>query len=142
MPRVRDWLDRFRPAGGPGAPSAAGVPTDRHAAASAELAPVFAALAEAGRIAQDARRSAADQAGRLVAGAHEQAMTVVDRAQMGWEQVRAAEEARVRSEASEVPEPAPRGAGTTPAEVAERVATQVRLDVARLANAQRPRGDR
>ncbi|HEX7745917.1 MAG TPA: hypothetical protein VF462_11720, partial [Micromonosporaceae bacterium] len=46
MPAVRELLDRFRPAGAPGAASAAGVPADRQTTASAELDPVFAALAD------------------------------------------------------------------------------------------------
>ena len=46
MPGVRDLLYRFRPAGAPGPPSAAAVPADRVADRVAELAPVFALLAE------------------------------------------------------------------------------------------------
>ena len=46
MPRVRDVLYRFRPAGAPGAASSAGVPVDRSADLAAELEPVFALLAD------------------------------------------------------------------------------------------------
>ncbi len=77
MPRSRDILRRFRPAGTPGAPSAAGVPADRVAELSAELEPVLALLAaaqqEADRIRRDAeqeaeqiRQRAAERAGALV----------------------------------------------------------------------------
>jgi hypothetical protein len=45
MPRVRDLLYRFRPAGAPGAATAAGVPADRSADLAAELEPLFALLA-------------------------------------------------------------------------------------------------
>ncbi|MGZ4494448.1 MAG: hypothetical protein ACXVWU_07105 [Nocardioides sp.] len=84
MPRPRDILQRFRPAGTPGAASAAGVPADRVAEAAAELEPVVASLAdtqaEAARIRSDARREAqrlrqeaAEQAHELVASAHRRA---------------------------------------------------------------------
>ena len=46
MPRVRDFLYRFRPAGAPGAAAEAGVPTDRTAELTAELEPLFASLAQ------------------------------------------------------------------------------------------------
>lgn len=63
MPRVRDLLYRFRPAGVPGAATAAGVPTDRVADLTAELAPVFAALEateeECTTLVADAEREAA-----------------------------------------------------------------------------------
>ena len=45
MPRVRDLLYRFRPAGGPGSATAAGVPADRARDLAEELEPVFTALA-------------------------------------------------------------------------------------------------
>ena len=41
MPRVRDLLYRFRPAGTPGPASAAAVPSDRAADRATELAPVL-----------------------------------------------------------------------------------------------------
>lgn len=46
MPRVRDLLHRFRPAGAPGAATPAGVPVDRRADLAAELEPLFARLAD------------------------------------------------------------------------------------------------
>jgi hypothetical protein len=45
VPRVRDLLYRFRPAGGPGSATPAGVPADRARDLATELEPVFAALA-------------------------------------------------------------------------------------------------
>ncbi|MEV4129565.1 hypothetical protein [Nocardia sp. NPDC049707] len=59
MPQWRDFLERFRPAGAPGA--GAGVPVDRGADVAAELLPVLAVLddvqAEAERIRADAAAS-------------------------------------------------------------------------------------
>ncbi|HEY3259730.1 MAG TPA: hypothetical protein VGJ95_05585 [Pseudonocardiaceae bacterium] len=46
MPRARDFLERLRPVGAPGAAGPAGVPADRSAEIAAELEPVFAALAD------------------------------------------------------------------------------------------------
>lgn len=55
MPRVRDLLQRFRPAGAPGAASRTGVPVDRRADLAAELAPLFAQLASTERLCADIR---------------------------------------------------------------------------------------
>lgn len=89
MPRVRDLLYRFRPAGAPGPASAAAVPADRAAHRTAELAPVFALLAEteercaalreeAGREADARRERSRETARRLLAEA--ESRTAVDRA--------------------------------------------------------------
>lgn len=62
MPQARDFLDRFRPAGAPGAASRAAVPADRTAELASELVPVLALLAgtdaECDRIITAARRDA------------------------------------------------------------------------------------
>jgi hypothetical protein len=84
LPQARDFLDRFRPAGAPGAASRAGVPANRAAELSAELEPVLALLAETdaecGRIIAAARRdaertagAARQQAAALAADAHDRA---------------------------------------------------------------------
>jgi hypothetical protein len=84
MLRSRDILQRFRPAGTPGAASSSGVPADRVAEASAELEPVLALLAdaqeEAARLRADGareagrrRQAAAERAGATVLDAHRQA---------------------------------------------------------------------
>jgi hypothetical protein len=78
----------------------AGVPTDRRQAAEAELEPVFAALADAVRAADEERRRATAEAYELVAGAKERAGSIVAHARSEAEAVRSAEEVRVRSEAS------------------------------------------
>ncbi|WP_317440835.1 hypothetical protein [Streptomyces collinus] len=83
---LRDFLERFRPAGTPGA-SATGVPADRTAERAAELDPVFARLTDvqrqAARIragaeerAEVLRRDAAREAEHLLADARERAPEV------------------------------------------------------------------
>ncbi len=84
MSPVRDFLQRFRPAGTPGKAAAAGVPADRARDLAAELEPVFLLLAgaeaerarilteagrDAGRIRDGARRRADD----MVAAARQHA---------------------------------------------------------------------
>lgn len=90
MPTVRNLLDRFRPAGAPGAPSAAGVPADRRASAAAELAPVFAALASTARQCAALRAAAADDGARQEAEAIEQARTLVARSRVDAQAQRSA----------------------------------------------------
>lgn len=82
MPALGEILRRFRFHGVPGAPTLVAVPADGRAAQlEAELAPVFAALADAQRDAADAvrtaeadarerRQAAAAEAQRIVSQAH------------------------------------------------------------------------
>ncbi|GGY88812.1 hypothetical protein GCM10010300_36140 [Streptomyces olivaceoviridis] len=83
---LRDFLERFRPAGTPGA-SATGVPADRTAERTAELEPALARLAdvqrEAARIraaaereAEALRQNTAREAARLVEAARDHAPEV------------------------------------------------------------------
>lgn len=80
MARTRDFLQRFRPAGAPGAAAAVAVPADRRAELVAELEPVFARLsavederrrllAEASAAAERLRAAGRAQAAELVADA-------------------------------------------------------------------------
>ncbi|MGW2183203.1 hypothetical protein ACWCXX_35175 [Streptomyces sp. NPDC001732] len=80
---LRNFLERFRPAGTPGA-SATGVPADRTAERTAELEPALARLvdvqreaaqirASADEAAAAVRRDAAREAAELMAAAREQA---------------------------------------------------------------------
>lgn len=78
--RVQDLLTRFRPAGAPGPAGATGVPADRHESVAAELAPVFAALAEVEGECDRLRAEATRQAARRTATAAEAARTLVTRA--------------------------------------------------------------
>ena len=77
MPRSRDILQRFRPAGTPGAASHVGVPADRVAEIGSELAPVFDALAPAQARAAAIRADAATEAGRRRQVAVERAAALV-----------------------------------------------------------------
>jgi hypothetical protein len=64
MATVRDFLERLRPSGTPGAPSMSGVPADRVVERTAELDPVFARLADIQAEAQRIRAEAAAEAER------------------------------------------------------------------------------
>ncbi len=63
MTQTRDFLDRFRPAGAPGAAARAGVPADRVRELAAEVEPVLVLLddvhAECDRILAEAQQEAA-----------------------------------------------------------------------------------
>ena len=73
MPQLRDFHDRFRPAGAPGAAARAAVPVDRRGELEAELGPVLALLdsvdAECARVVAQARHEAA----QITAAAREEA---------------------------------------------------------------------
>lgn len=75
MAQVRDFLDRFRPAGAPGA-AQAGVPADRVAEREAELQPVLALLdgvrSECERIIEEAHSEAAS----IAAAARDEAVAI------------------------------------------------------------------
>ncbi len=77
MPQLRAFLDRFRPAGAPGAAARTAVPVDRSRELEAELVPVLALLdgvdAECARVVAQARRDAE----RIVAAAREVAAAQV-----------------------------------------------------------------
>jgi hypothetical protein len=98
VPGVRDLLDRFRPAGAPGPAGAAGVPADREASAAAELAPVFAALAEVVAESDRILLAADEAAERRRAEAAGQARAAVARARGEAAAIRAATAARIRED--------------------------------------------
>jgi hypothetical protein len=97
---TRDFLQRFRPAGAPGAAAAVAVPADRRAELAAELEPVFAALSavedERGRLLAEATAAAE----RLRAAGRAQAAALVADAGARAEAERAAAAERVRSAAA------------------------------------------
>lgn len=105
MPPVRDFLDRFRPAGAPGAAARAAVPVDRSGELEAELVPVLTLLdgvdADCARIVAVARR----EAGRITGAAREAAAAMlVDaerRARAAREQTVQQVLAEARAEAAE-----------------------------------------
>ena len=98
---VRDFLERLRPSGTPGAPSIAGVPADRLAERSTELEAVFALLedvqAEVGRMGS----AAEEQARHRRAVAHERADAILAEARRLAEAERAAAAASARAGAVE-----------------------------------------
>jgi len=77
---LRDFLDRFRPAGAPGAAGAAGVPADRRAGAEQELASLFAALAGVQRRCAEVRERAERDAERRRGQSRRMAAAIVARA--------------------------------------------------------------
>jgi vacuolar-type H+-ATPase subunit H len=114
VPQFRDFLDRFRPAGAPGAVARAAVPVDRSGELEAELTPVLALLdgvdAECGRVVAQARRDAE----RIVAAAREEAAAQLGdagrRARVAREQAVQEILAAARAEAASTVASARRGA--------------------------------
>jgi hypothetical protein len=90
MPDLRGFLDRFRPAGTPGRPTPVGVPADRAERAGAELAAVFASLADTGAEAERIRSEATAEAERRLEAARRQAATLIEDARGRAAGVRAA----------------------------------------------------
>jgi hypothetical protein len=103
MTQTRDFLDRFRPAGAPGAAARAGVPADRVRELAAEIEPVLALLddvhAEYEQILGEAHRAAA----RIAAEAHTEVMRIERdgqrRARAARDEAAAAVLAQARAEA-------------------------------------------
>lgn len=96
MPRVRDLLYRFRPAGAPGAAGSAGVPADRRGDLAAELEPLFAQLVTTERECAEILESAHRDADESRARAGEQARRSVAAARGRLDAERAAAAARMR----------------------------------------------
>ena len=102
MPRVRDVLYRFSPAGAPGAASSAGVPVDRLADRSAELAPVFALLTGTEQECREILEAGEREAAAVRAEAEQRARAVVAAARAQVELERAAVVSRaLQQEAAE-----------------------------------------
>jgi vacuolar-type H+-ATPase subunit H len=89
VPRLADFLYRFRFHGVPGAPSAAGVPLDRTAAVQDELAPIFSLLEDARRRAAAVVAEAEQQADQRRTEASVRALRIVSEAQARTSAVRA-----------------------------------------------------
>lgn len=88
MPSTRDLLQRFRPAGAPGAATATGVPADRNDERAAELAGVFALLEETVAEAERVREAGTVQAQQRRDRAREQALATVAQARLDAEVLR------------------------------------------------------
>ena len=93
MAQWQNILDRFRPAGTPGAAGRPGIPADRGADAAAELTAVLALLDYAQDEAARTRQAAADRAQEIRRSAHRQAAELVAKARVDAETVRAQSEA-------------------------------------------------
>jgi len=99
VPQRRDFLDRFRPAGTPGAAGRPGIPADRSADAAAELTIVLALLDDAQEKAARTRQAATDRAQQIRRVAHRRAAELVAKARDDAEKVRARSEADALREA-------------------------------------------
>src|SRR5664279_2532640 len=97
MPALRDILDRFRPAPGPGRPGPVGVPSATSFTGADELRPIFAALddvvARCEAIREDGRRQAAE----IRQAADQQLASLTSQAATTADQVQAASIAAVRT---------------------------------------------
>ncbi len=100
---VRDLLERFRPAGAPGAATPAGVPSDRRAALSDELGPVLALLSDTEGECARIRHEGDDLASRVRADAAARAAATLaagrDRAEAARGAVAEVQHRRSRAEA-------------------------------------------
>jgi cell division septum initiation protein DivIVA len=99
VPQWRNALDRFRPAGTPGAAGRPGIPADRSADAAAELTEVLALLDDAQEEAARTRQAATDRAQEIRRAAQRQAAELVAKARRDAESVRAQSEADALHEA-------------------------------------------
>ena len=97
MPQWRDFLERFRPAGTPGAAAQGGVPADRAADTDAELAPVFVILEDVAAKAARIRRGAVEQAEVIRQDAGRRAAEIVAEARAQAEAARAEAAAQARA---------------------------------------------
>lgn len=102
MPSTRDLLQRFRPAGAPGAATATGVPADRIEEREAELAPVFHLLEDAVAEAARIRQEAAAEAQRRPQQARAAASASVAAARLEVSSIRAHALAEAQQEATDL----------------------------------------
>ncbi len=101
MANLRELMFRLRPAGSPGAPSGAGVPTDRRKGVEQELEPVFAALASTVADGHRIRQDAQAQAQQRIAQGQEQLRAAMAQAELDAAATRAEVAARLRAQAQE-----------------------------------------
>jgi hypothetical protein len=146
MARARDFLERFRPSGTPGAAARPGVPADRLAERSAELEPLLALLAEAEaeaaqiravalRDADLRRREGQDRARAVLAAGRRQ--VVADRAEIVAQALRqsAAEAAAVRAAAEAEAEAIRTRVKQRLPALVDRIMREVRSDLAAIISA-------
>jgi hypothetical protein len=102
MPSARDFLERLRPSGTPGAPSVSGVPADRASERSTELEALFSRLADVQAQAEQIRAQAADEARRRQEVAQERAQAILADARRRLDAERASASAAGRARAVEL----------------------------------------
>ena len=100
MAQWRNFLERFRPAGTPGAAARPGVPADRSADAAAELTPLLMLLDDIQDEAQRIRADAAARADEICRAARRQAEQIVAQARRGALSIQTEAEAAARSRAA------------------------------------------
>ncbi|MHA7653194.1 ATP synthase subunit B family protein [Mycobacterium sp. ML4] len=129
MPQWQTVLDRFRPAGTPGAAGRPGIPADRSADAAAELTEVLALLDDAQEEAARTRQAAIDRAQQIRRTAHRQAAEIVAKARHDAERVRAQSEADALREAGADEDDMRRQAEAEIARLRERAGERLARDV-------------
>jgi hypothetical protein len=134
MPRVRDLLYRFRPAGAPGSASASGVPVDRAADRAAELLPLFERLAETEHQCALIRQQAQHDAEAIRARHTEMARSVAVTASNDGEAERAQAATQVRQRADRVAAASLVDARKEASQLQRRAAQRMPLYVARVAS--------
>ncbi|QIZ38699.1 hypothetical protein [Saccharopolyspora sp. ASAGF58] len=122
MRGIRGFFERFRSAGTPGAAVRPGVPVDRVAEASAELAPVFALLEDAEAEAERICARGREEAAQIRQQAQAQAEAIIADANLRAEAVRA----DVVAEARRVVERESESAATLANETAARLRDRAR----------------
>ncbi len=99
MPQWGNVLDRFRPAGTPGAAGRPGIPADRSADAAAELTEVLALLDDAQEEAARIRQAATHRAQQIRRAAQRRSAELVAKGRHDAERVRSQSEADALREA-------------------------------------------
>jgi cell division septum initiation protein DivIVA len=133
VPQLRDFLDRFRPAGAPGAAARAGIPADRSRELATEVDPVLALLdgvgAERERIILQARRDA----GQVMTAARAEAAAITadagQRAQAARDEAARRVLARAKDEAASAVAGAVRDAARTRELARQRMPSLVELAI-------------
>jgi cell division septum initiation protein DivIVA len=133
VPQLRDFLDRFRPAGAPGAAARAGIPADRSRELATEVDPVLALLdgvgAERERIILQARRDA----GQVMTAARAEAAAITadagQRAQAARDEAARRVLARAKDEAASTVAGAVREAARTRELARQRMPSLVELAI-------------
>jgi cell division septum initiation protein DivIVA len=134
VPQWRNVLDRFRPAGTPGAAGRPGIPADRSADAAAELTPVLALLDDAQDEAARTRRAATGQAEEIRRAAQRQAAEIVAKARDDAVTVRAEAEAEALREAEADDDDMRRQTEAEIARLRQRAETRSATDAAAVAD--------